>query len=61
MDRAQSTALRVTQTTSVSGGTAVICGKPCFQPSSSVGRSGMLRPISRLTKLVPELRSPNTW
>ena len=60
-ERAQSTALRVTQTTSVFGDSAVICVKPCFQPSSSVGDSGVLRPINRLTKLVPELRSPNTW
>ncbi len=51
---------RTMHTTTMSAGTAIICGNPCFHPSASVGLRGGLRPSSRLAKLVPEERSPNT-
>ncbi len=61
MDRAHVSARRTAMITAISDGTAIMCGKPCFQPRSSVGLRSVFRPSSRLTKFVPDDRSPMTW
>lgn len=60
IDRAQSFAFRTATITKRSSGIAKLCECPCFQPKASVGFNPVFRPKIRLTKLVPELRSPIT-